>query len=52
MISFAVFTGIGAILLFRETLVFFGRAFWRRHPDRLAALRRQPVAARSLLPAR
>jgi alpha-1,2-mannosyltransferase len=24
MISFAVFTGIGAILLFRETLVFFG----------------------------
>ena len=52
IISFAVFTGIGAILLFRETVVFFGGLSGRRHPYGLTAVHRQPVAARGVLPAR
>ena len=51
MISFAIFTGIGAILLFAETVELLRRPVRRQHPDGLAALRREPVAARRVLPA-
>ena len=52
MISFAVFTGIGAILLFRETLGVLRRTVRRRHAYRIAAVHRKPVAARGVLPTR
>ena len=52
MISFAVFTGIGAILLFRETLVFFGGLSGGDTRTASPAVHRKPVAARGVLPTR
>ena len=52
ILTFLAFTGLGAILLFDETVAFFGGSVRRRHPDSLAAVRRQPVPAGGLLPSR